>query len=97
MVVASKEEKTAFDPPGIVMGTSEVEQVVEMELVGFDEERNWGAMVCATRVDAIRRMARPLDSGNVLTMYLAFVRPILEYGITLFMGAKPTHLEDSVG
>ena len=26
-------------------------------------------------------------------MYSAFVRPILEYGSTLFMGAKPTHLE----
>ena len=45
-----------------------------------------------TRVDAIRRMSRSLDSKNMLTMYSAFVRPILEYGSTLFMGAKPTHL-----
>jgi len=45
-----------------------------------------------TRVDAIRRMARSLDSKNMLTMYSAFVRPILEYGSTLFMGATPTHL-----
>ena len=45
------------------------------------------------RVDAIRRMPRSLDSENMLKMYSAFVRPILEYGSTLFMGAKPTHLE----
>ena len=45
------------------------------------------------RVDAIRRMARSLDSENMLKMYSAIVRPILEYGSTLFMGAKPTHLE----
>ena len=66
MVVVSKKKKRAFDPPGIVMGTSEVEQVVEMKLVGFtfDEETNWGAMVCATRVDAIRRMTRSLDSDR---------------------------------
>jgi hypothetical protein len=101
MMVVSKKEKRAFDPTGIAMGTSEVEQVVEMKLVGFtfDEKLNWGAMVSAlakkarTRVDAIRRMARSLDSENMLTMYSAFVRPILEYGSTLFMGAKPTHLE----
>jgi hypothetical protein len=103
--VVSKKAKRAFDPTGIVMGTSEVEQVVEMKLVGFtfDEKLNWGAtcMVSAlakkarTGVDAIRRMARSLDSENMLTMYSAFVRPILEYGSTLymFMGAKPTHLE----
>ena len=44
------------------MGTSEVEQVVEMKSVGFvfDEKLNWGAMVSAlpkkarTSVDAIR-------------------------------------------
>ena len=46
----------------------------------------------STRVDAIRRMARSLDSKNMLTMYSGFVRPILEYGSTLFMGATPTHL-----
>ena len=102
-MVVSKKEKRAFDPTGIAMGTSEVEQVVEMNLVGFtltfDEKLNWGAMVSAlakkarTRVDDIRRMARSLDSENMLTMYSAFVRPILEYGSTLSMGAKPTNLE----
>ena len=48
-----------------------------------------------TKVDAIQRMARSLDSENMLTTYSAFVvvRPILEYGSTLFMGTKPTHLE----
>ena len=86
MMVVSKKEKRAFDPTGIAMGTSKVEQVVEMKLVGFtfDEKLIWGAMVSAlakkarTRVDAIRRMARSLDSENMLTMYSAFVRPILE-------------------
>ena len=75
----------------------------ELKLVGFtfDAKLTWGAMIGAlakkarTRVDAIRRMARSLDSTNMLTMYSAFVRPILEYGSTLFMGAKPTHLSKS--
>ena len=99
-MVISKKEKRAFDPTGIVMGGREVKQVQEMKLVGFtfDAKLNWSAMVkglakkARTRVDAIRRMARSLDSKNMLTMYSAFVRPILEYGNTLFMGAKPTHL-----
>ena len=40
-------------------------------------------------------MARSLESENVLTItvYSAFVRPILAYGSTLFIGAKPMHLE----
>ena len=70
-----------------------------MELVGFtfDAKLTWGAMIGAlakkarTRVDAIRRMARSLDSKTMLTMYSVFVGPILEYGSTLFMGAPPTH------
>ena len=37
-------------------------------------------------------MSRSLDSENMLTMYSAFVRPILEYGSTMYMGATPTHL-----
>ena len=42
MMVVSKKEKRAFDPTGITMGTSEVEQMVEMKLVGFtfDEKLN---------------------------------------------------------
>ena len=71
-----------------------------MKLVGFtfDAKLTWAAMIGAlakkarTRVDAIRRMARSLGSKNMLTMYSAFVRPILECGSTLFMGATPTHL-----
>ena len=38
MMVVSKKEKRAFDPTGVVMGTSEVGQVVEVELVGFTFE-----------------------------------------------------------
>jgi hypothetical protein len=99
-MVISKKESRAFDPTGIVMGGRDVKQVKEMKLVGFtfDAKLTWGAMIGAlakkarTRVDAIRRMARSLDSKNMLTMYSAFVRPILEYGSTLFMGATPTHL-----
>ena len=100
MMVVSKKESRAFDPTGIVMSGRPVGQVKKMKLVGFtfDAKLNWGAMIEAlakkarTRVDAIRRMARSLDSENMLKMYSAFVRPILEYGSTLFMGAKPTHL-----
>ena len=69
----SKKESRAFDPTGIVVGGREVKQVKEMKLVGFtfDAKLTWGAMIGAlakktrTRVDAIRRMARCLDSTNV--------------------------------
>ena len=98
MMVISKKEKRAFDPTGIVMsdrpvghGSSEDDEVT-MKLVGFtfDAKLNWGArdMVEALakkarkRVEATRRMARSLDSENMLKMYSAFVRPILEYGRT---------------
>ena len=99
-MVISKKESRAFDPTGIVMGGRDVKQVKETKLVGstFDAKVTWGAMIGAlaknarARVDAIRRMARSLDSENMLTMYSAFVKPILEYGSTLFMGATPTHL-----
>ena len=73
-MVISKKEKRAFDPAGIVMGGREVKQVQEMKLVGFtfDAKLTWGAMVkglakkARTRVDAIRRMSRSLDSTNML-------------------------------
>ena len=100
MMVVSKKNETAFDPTGIVMGGHAVEQNEELKLVGyiFDESLSWGPMIGAlakkarTRTDAIRRMSRSLDSENMLTMYSAFVRPILEYGSTLYMGAGPSHL-----
>jgi hypothetical protein len=100
MMVVSNKNASAFDPTGIVMGGHEVEQLEELKLMGyiFDEALSWGPMIGAlakkarTRTDAIRRMSRSLDSENMLTMYSAFVRPILEYGSTMYMGATPTHL-----
>ena len=66
----------------------------------FDKALSWGPMISAlakkarTRTNPIRRMSRSLDSENMLTMYMysAFVRQILEYGSTMYMGATPTDL-----
>ena len=100
MIVVSNKNASAFDPTGIVMGGHEVEQLEELKLMGyiFDEALSWGPTIgglakkVRTRTDAIRRMSRSLDSENMFTMYSAFVRPILEYGSMMHMGATPTHL-----
>ena len=38
-------------------------------------------------------MRSMLDSDNLKLMYIAFIRPILEYGSVQFMGAGKSHLE----
>ena len=96
MMVVSNKNASAFDPTGIVMGRHEVEQLEELKLMGyiFDEALSWEPMIGAlakkvrARTDDIRRMSRSLDSENMLTMYSAFGRPILEYGSTIHINSS---------
>ena len=44
------------------------------------------------RIGALRNLAQYLDSCNMQTIYVTFIRSILEYGSVLFMGAADVHL-----
>jgi hypothetical protein len=64
----------------------------------FDNRLSWGPMIdklakkARSRLGAVFRLKRFLNSENMRTMYMMFVRSIMEYGSVLFMGAAQTHL-----
>ena len=98
MVVSQK--RVPFDPTEVVMDGAPVEQVAELKLVGFifDSKLRLKAMVQnlvkkgRVRVAALRRLTNVLDSENMKTMYLMFVRSVMEYGNVVYRGASKTHL-----
>jgi hypothetical protein len=79
----------------------EVEQVDELKLVGFtlDSRLTWKPMIdllakkARCRLAALRRLRFVLDDNNMKTMYIMFVRSVMEYGNVVYMGAAQTHLE----
>ena len=94
-------KKKKFDCTGIVMNGLEVEQVDEIKLVGFtlDSRMTWKPMIdllakkARCRLAALRRLRFVLDDNNMKTMYIMFVRSVMEYGNVVYMGAAQTHLE----
>jgi hypothetical protein len=98
MVVSRK--RLPFDPTGINMLGTAIKHVSEMKLVGFmfDEKLTWGPMIdllvrkARVRIGALYRMSRMLDCDNIRTMYVAFIRSVLEFGSVQYMGAAATHL-----
>ena len=90
-IVVSR-KKDPFNPyersAGIIMDGVQVERATEAKLVGFifDEKLTFGTMVdklarkARLRIAALRRLKPMLDSSNLRTMYVMFVRSILEYG-----------------
>ena len=94
-------KKKKFDCTGIVMDGLEVEQVDELKLVGFtlDSRMTWKPMIdllakkARCRLAALRRLRFVLDDNNMKTMYIMFVRSVMEYGNVVYMGAAQTHLE----
>ena len=100
MVISKKQSPS--DPFGrIVMGDHCVELKDRIMLVGyiFDSKMTWGPMIdmiakkARIRVGALYRMRMMLSSENLQLIYIAFVRSILEYGSTEFMGAAQSHLQ----
>ena len=94
MVVSQK--RVPFDPIGVVMDGTPVELVAELKLVGFtfDSKLRLKAVVenlakkGRVRVAALRRLTNMLDSENMKTMYLMFVRSVMEYGSVVYIGAS---------
>jgi hypothetical protein len=99
MVVSRK--RVPFDPTGIVMLGFPIEIVDEVKLVGYtiDPKLTWGPMIAALakkgrmRVGALYRMSSMLDAENMKTMYIAFIRSVLECGSVQYMGAAQSHLD----
>ena len=103
-IVVSR-KKDPFNPyersAGIIMDGVQVERATEAKLVGFifDEKLTFGTMVdklarkARLRIAALRRLKPMLDSSNLRTMYVMFVRSILEYGNLAYMGAAQSHLD----
>ena len=77
-----------------------VKQVFTLKLVGFvfDSKLTWGPMSAAItnkarmRLGALHRLRPVLDDANLKTMYIMFIRSIMEYGGVQFQGAADRHL-----
>ena len=95
------QRKTRLDCSGLVMGGKPVKAVEEMELVGFvlDKRLRRDPMIdkvvkkARIGMAGLRRLRTALDDKNMKTMYLMFIRSILEYGSILYMGAAKSHLD----
>jgi hypothetical protein len=94
MLVVSR-RRVPFDPTGVVFEGVAVQQVKSTKIVGFtfDSKCTWAehlelkAKKARSRVAALRRLARYLDSSNLKLMYTTFIRPVLEYGQELYIAA----------
>jgi hypothetical protein len=98
MVVSQRHHP--FDASGVIFNGEELSVVDDTTLVGLkiDRRMRWGPMVCklATkakqRIGALSRVRHLLDRGNLKTIYLMFVRSIMEYNSISWMGAAQSHL-----
>jgi acetyl/propionyl-CoA carboxylase alpha subunit len=98
MVISQK--KKPFDPSGIVFAGEELSVHDDTTLVGLkiDNRMRWGPMVAklATkarqRIGALYRIRHLLNSQNLKTMYMMFIRSIMEYNSVCWMGAAKSHL-----
>jgi hypothetical protein len=78
-----------------------IKQVSSLKLVGFvfDCKLTWGPMIAAIakkarmRLGALRRLRPLLDDANLKTMYIMFIRSIMEFGGAQFQGAAASHLD----
>ena len=88
------------DPSGIVFAGEELSVHDDTTLVGLkiDNRMRWGPMVAklATkarqRIGALYRIRHLLNSQNLKTMYMMFIRSIMEYNSVCWMGAAKSHL-----
>ena len=94
-MVVTQRRSDPFDAAGIIFDGEELSVVDETTLVGLeiDEEMKWGPMVEKLATKARQRLgALSLDSDNLKTIYLMFIRSIMECNSTCWMGAAPSHL-----
>lgn len=86
-------------PPVSFGGTSVLEfSAIKLLGVTFDKKLNFAqhirtiAMNTRRRLHFFRRAARVLDCSGKASVYKGFVRPLMEYCPTVWMGATATHL-----
>ena len=98
---ASNKFSFYFPNPRIVFDGALVKRKPAVKLVGylFDEKMTWSGMISAMakkarmRLGMLSRLRHLLDDQNMQCIYCTFIRPVLEYGSTQFMGAAASHLE----
>jgi hypothetical protein len=98
MVISQK--KKPFDPSGIYFNGEELSVHDDTTLVGLkiDKRMRWGPMIeklaskARQRIGALSRVRHLLNSTNLKTMYLMFIRSIMEYNSISWMGAAQSHL-----
>ena len=98
MVISQRREP--FDASGIIFDNEELCVVDDTTLVGLkiDKRMRWGLMVdkiatkARQRIGALSRVRHLLDSDNLRTIYVMFIRSIMEYNSVSWMGAADSHL-----
>jgi len=98
MVISQK--KIPFDPSGIIFAGEELGVNDDTTLVGLkvDNKMRWGPMVkklatkARQRIGALNRVRRLLNPQNLKTLYMMFIRSIMEYNSVCWMGAAQSHL-----
>ena len=106
MVISHKHKINLFDASGLYFNGEELSIVDETTLVGLkiDNKMRWGPMAkdlatkARQRIGALSRVRHFLDSeivrtSRVKTVYLMFIRSIMEYNSISWMGDAQSHLD----
>ena len=98
MVISQKRQP--FDASGIIFNNEELSVVDDTTLVGLkiDRRMRWGPMInklavkARQRIGALSRVRHLLSNENLKMIYTMFIRSIMEYQSTAWMGAAQSHL-----
>lgn len=93
-------KRSPLNLPAISFGGTDIPEVQQLHLLGirFDTKLSFRAhlrQVAARgnqRLSFLRRAARVLNASGRAVVYKGFVRPVLEYGPLVWMGAAESHL-----
>ena len=99
MVISQK--RKPFDASGIIFNNEELSVVDDTTLVGLKNDRRmrWGptinklAVKARQRIGALSRVRHLLSTENLKMIYTMFIRSIMEYQSTAWMGAAQSHLD----
>jgi len=99
--IVISQKRVPFDASGIMFDGEELSIVDDTTLVGLkiDKRMRWGPMVdklakkARQRIGALSRVRHLLDNSNLKTVYLMFIRSIMEYNSISWMGAAQSHLD----
>ena len=103
VVTQRRSDPFDIDAAGIIFDGEELSIVDETTLVGLkiDGKMKWGPIVkklatkARQRLGALSRVRHLLDNDNLKTIYLMFIRSIMEHNSTCWMGAAHLTLLNS--